>query len=161
MPGGRGINELCRGGAGRRMSPQGRARHLTRSHDGRRYPPARGPQELSRRFRLMTARWCWTFDDGPWPPRDQKILAALAQECVRATFFLIGKPASEHPELVRGIAAQDHTIAHHTWTHHNLKYMKAGDGDRRDLQGERSGRNGASRKGHHDPERAVLSLSYF
>ena len=65
-----------------------------------------------------------TFDDGPWPPTDQKILAALAHECVRATFFLIGKPASERPELVRRIAAQGHTIAHHTWTHHNLKYMK-------------------------------------
>jgi peptidoglycan/xylan/chitin deacetylase (PgdA/CDA1 family) len=65
-----------------------------------------------------------TFDDGPWPATDQKILAALAHECVRATFFLIGKPASEHPELVRRIAARGHTIAHHTWTHHNLKYMK-------------------------------------
>src|SRR6266567_3111060 len=65
-----------------------------------------------------------TFDDGPWPATDRKILAALAQECVRATFFLIGKPASEHPELVRRIAAEGHTIAHHTWTHHNLKYMK-------------------------------------
>jgi peptidoglycan/xylan/chitin deacetylase (PgdA/CDA1 family) len=65
-----------------------------------------------------------TFDDGPWAATDQKILAALAHECVRATFFLIGKPASERPELVRRIAAQGHTIAHHTWTHHNLKYMK-------------------------------------
>jgi peptidoglycan/xylan/chitin deacetylase (PgdA/CDA1 family) len=65
-----------------------------------------------------------TFDDGPWPATDRKVLAALAQECVRATFFLIGKPASEHPELVRKIAAQGHTIAYHTWTHHNLKYMK-------------------------------------
>ena len=65
-----------------------------------------------------------TFDDGPWPATDRRILAALAQECVRATFFLIGKPASEHPDLVRRIAAEGHTIAHHTWTHHNLKYMK-------------------------------------
>src|SRR5437588_12991916 len=45
-----------------------------------------------------------TFDNGPWPATDRKVLAALAQECVRATFFLIGKPASEHPELVRTIA---------------------------------------------------------
>src|SRR5262245_23244575 len=65
-----------------------------------------------------------TFDDGPWPATDRKILAVLAQECVRATFFLIGKPASEHPELVRRIAAEGHTIAHHTWTHHKRKYMK-------------------------------------
>ena len=65
-----------------------------------------------------------TFDDGPWPGTTPKVLAALAHECVRATFFLIGKPASERPELVRRIAAQGHTVAHHTWTHHNLKYMK-------------------------------------
>jgi peptidoglycan/xylan/chitin deacetylase (PgdA/CDA1 family) len=65
-----------------------------------------------------------TFDDGPWPATTSKILDALAQECVRATFFLIGKPASEHPELVRRIAALGHTVGHHTWTHHNLKYMK-------------------------------------
>ena len=31
-----------------------------------------------------------TFDDGPWRQTGQKILAALAQECVRATFFLVG-----------------------------------------------------------------------
>src|SRR3954468_13339899 len=65
-----------------------------------------------------------TFDNGPWPPMTTRVLATLAKECVRATFFLIGKPASEHPELVRRIAAQGHTVAHHTWTHHNLKYMK-------------------------------------
>jgi peptidoglycan/xylan/chitin deacetylase (PgdA/CDA1 family) len=55
-----------------------------------------------------------TFDDGPWPATDHKILAALAQECVRATFFLIGRSASAHPELVRRMAAEGHTIAHHT-----------------------------------------------
>ncbi|SRR6266702_369181 len=70
-----------------------------------------------------------TFDDGPWPPTDSKILTALANECVRATFFLIGKPASEHPELVRRIASLGHTVGHHTWTHHNLKYMSPADAD--------------------------------
>jgi peptidoglycan/xylan/chitin deacetylase (PgdA/CDA1 family) len=65
-----------------------------------------------------------TFDDGPWPGTTPKVLAALAQECVRATFFLIGKAASERPELVRRMAAEGHTLAHHTWTHRNLKYMK-------------------------------------
>src|SRR5450631_3139532 len=61
-----------------------------------------------------------TFDDGPWPPTTPKVLAALAEQCVRATFFLIGKPASEHPGLVRRIAAEGHTIGHHTWTHRSL-----------------------------------------
>jgi peptidoglycan/xylan/chitin deacetylase (PgdA/CDA1 family) len=65
-----------------------------------------------------------TFDDGPWPPTDKKILAALAQECVRATFFLIGRNASAQPELVRKMVADGHTIAHHTFAHPNLKYLK-------------------------------------
>jgi peptidoglycan/xylan/chitin deacetylase (PgdA/CDA1 family) len=64
-----------------------------------------------------------TFDDGPWPPTTPKVLAMLAQQCVRATFFLIGKPASEHPELARRIAAEGHTIGHHTWTHFSLMRM--------------------------------------
>ena len=61
-----------------------------------------------------------TFDDGPWPPTTPRVLAALASECVHATFFLIGKPASEHPDLVRRIAAEGHTIGHHTWLHRSL-----------------------------------------
>src|SRR3954471_17664870 len=65
-----------------------------------------------------------TFDDGPWPPTTSRVLAALAKECVRATFFLIGKPASEHPELVRRIAAEGHSIGHHTWSHRSLMRIK-------------------------------------
>ncbi len=65
-----------------------------------------------------------TFDDGPWPPTTRKVLAALEKECVRATFFLIGKPASEHPDLVRMIAAEGHTIGHHTWSHRSLMRIK-------------------------------------
>lgn len=65
-----------------------------------------------------------TFDDGPWPPMTARVLATLAKECVRATFFLIGKPAAEHPELVRRIAAEGHTVAHHTWSHRSLLRIK-------------------------------------
>jgi peptidoglycan/xylan/chitin deacetylase (PgdA/CDA1 family) len=65
-----------------------------------------------------------TFDDGPWPATTTRVLAALAHECVRATFFLIGKSASEHPDLVRRIAAEGHTIGHHTWQHRSLSRMK-------------------------------------
>src|SRR6185437_9333775 len=64
-----------------------------------------------------------TFDDGPWPATTPRVLAALAHECVHATFFLIGKSASEHPDLVRRIAAEGHTIGHHTWRHPSLKRM--------------------------------------
>jgi peptidoglycan/xylan/chitin deacetylase (PgdA/CDA1 family) len=65
-----------------------------------------------------------TFDDGPSPPMTLKVLAALARECVRATFFLVGKPASEHPSLVRRIAAEGHTVGHHSWMHRSLMRIK-------------------------------------
>jgi peptidoglycan/xylan/chitin deacetylase (PgdA/CDA1 family) len=65
-----------------------------------------------------------TFDDGPWPATTPRVLAALAHECVHATFFLIGKPASEHPDLVRKIATEGHTIGHHTWLHRSLMQIK-------------------------------------
>src|SRR5438270_10121232 len=65
-----------------------------------------------------------TFDDGPWPPTTPKVLGMLARECVRATFFLIGKPTSEHPELARRVAAEGHTIGYHTWLHRSLMQIK-------------------------------------
>jgi peptidoglycan/xylan/chitin deacetylase (PgdA/CDA1 family) len=65
-----------------------------------------------------------TFDDGPWPATTRRVLAALAQECVHATFFLIGRSASQHPELVRRIAAEGHSIGTHTWSHPSLMRIK-------------------------------------
>lgn len=62
-----------------------------------------------------------TFDDGPYPPTTTKVLAALARECVHATFFLIGRNAAANPALVRRMSAEGHTIAHHTWSHPDLK----------------------------------------
>jgi peptidoglycan/xylan/chitin deacetylase (PgdA/CDA1 family) len=61
-----------------------------------------------------------TFDDGPFPPTTTPILEALARECVRATFFLIGRSSAANPELVKRIAAEGHTVGHHTWSHPDL-----------------------------------------
>jgi peptidoglycan/xylan/chitin deacetylase (PgdA/CDA1 family) len=61
-----------------------------------------------------------TFDDGPFPPTTTKVLAALASECVQATFFLIGRNAEASPDLVKRIAAAGHSIGHHTWSHRPL-----------------------------------------
>jgi len=89
--------------------------------------PRVGLKSFSQTLPLWDHEVALTFDDGPWPPTTPKVLAALAQECVRATFFLIGKPASEHPELVRRIAAEGHTIGHHTWMHRSLMRIKPGE----------------------------------
>lgn len=64
-----------------------------------------------------------TFDDGPWAATTPKVLDALAAECVRATFFMLGRHAQASPKLVRRIAAEGHTIAHHTYSHPRLDHM--------------------------------------
>ena len=43
-----------------------------------------------------------TFDDGPWPATTpSECLHALKHECVRATFFLLGRNAADAPALAR------------------------------------------------------------
>jgi peptidoglycan/xylan/chitin deacetylase (PgdA/CDA1 family) len=64
-----------------------------------------------------------TFDDGPWPGNTPAVLAALASECVRATFFAIGKHATWHPEILKQVAEQGHTIGTHTWSHKDLSAL--------------------------------------
>lgn len=58
-----------------------------------------------------------TFDDGPWPTTTPKVLDALKAECVRATFFLVGRNTDAHPGLARRAAAEGHSIGHHTYSH--------------------------------------------
>ena len=61
-----------------------------------------------------------TFDDGPWPGSTPAELDALAGARARATFFVIGSLARQHPDLIRRIAAQGHQIGNHTYDHHRL-----------------------------------------
>jgi peptidoglycan/xylan/chitin deacetylase (PgdA/CDA1 family) len=58
-----------------------------------------------------------TFDDGPAGKTTDAVLAALAAECVEATFFVVGDMAASHPEQLRRMAAAGHTIGHHSMTH--------------------------------------------
>jgi peptidoglycan/xylan/chitin deacetylase (PgdA/CDA1 family) len=57
-----------------------------------------------------------TFDDGPWPTTPA-VLKALADQCVKATFFVIGKHSTYYPEILKQVAAAGHTIGTHTWGH--------------------------------------------
>ena len=61
-----------------------------------------------------------TFDDGPLPTHTRTILAALAAECVKATFFTVGKLAGGYPEVLREVVKNGHTVGTHTVTHPNL-----------------------------------------
>ena len=69
-----------------------------------------------------------TFDDGPWPANTPAVLAALAAQCVKATFFPIGKHATWHPEILKQVVAQGHTIGSHTWSHADLARKPFEDG---------------------------------
>jgi peptidoglycan-N-acetylglucosamine deacetylase len=47
-----------------------------------------------------------TFDDGPLP-----------SECVKATFFLVGRMAATYPDVARKVAAAGNTIGTHSQNH--------------------------------------------
>lgn len=58
-----------------------------------------------------------TFDDGPLPKYSNQVLGILAAECIKATFFIIGKQAQANPEGVRKLVAAGHTIGTHSQNH--------------------------------------------
>ena len=61
-----------------------------------------------------------TFDDGPWPGNTPRVLKALADQCTKALFFPIGKHAGWHPEILKQVVAEGHTVGSHTWSHKDL-----------------------------------------
>jgi poly-beta-1,6 N-acetyl-D-glucosamine synthase len=64
-----------------------------------------------------------TFDDGPDPVWTPKMLDVLKARGVKATFFIVGRNAEDHPGLVRRIVAEGHELGNHSYTHGNLAEM--------------------------------------
>ena len=58
-----------------------------------------------------------TFDDGPLPPYSNQVLDILAEQCVKATYFLVGQMAQSYPDVVRRIYQEGHSIGTHTEDH--------------------------------------------
>lgn len=58
-----------------------------------------------------------TFDDGPLPKYSNQVLAILASQCVKATFFTIGSQARFNPDGVRKLIAAGHTVGTHSQNH--------------------------------------------
>lgn len=58
-----------------------------------------------------------TFDDGPLPAHTNAILDILASECVKATFFMVGRMAKEFPQDVRRVHDAGHTVGTHSENH--------------------------------------------
>ena len=81
------------------------------------FPESCGFVRVARSFRTEQPEVWLTFDDGPDPARTPATLALLARHRARATFFVVGKKARSHPELVARIAAAGHEVANHSDSH--------------------------------------------
>jgi peptidoglycan/xylan/chitin deacetylase (PgdA/CDA1 family) len=61
-----------------------------------------------------------TFDDGPDPATTPAILDVLRRYDIKATFFVVGARAEQHPDLIRRIASEGHTLGNHTYYHRDM-----------------------------------------
>jgi peptidoglycan/xylan/chitin deacetylase (PgdA/CDA1 family) len=85
--------------------------------------PRVGRKHFPQTLPLRAKEVVLTFDDGPEAGSTARVLDALARECVRATFFVLGRSAVAHPALVRRALQEGHTIAHHSFAHPLLNRM--------------------------------------
>ena len=75
-----------------------------------------------------------TFDDGPSPDTTPLILDQLDAARVEATFFVLGKKAAAHPDLLREIAARGHTIGVHGHEHDRFLSLRSPARVARDIE---------------------------
>lgn len=61
-----------------------------------------------------------TFDDGPDEIMTPKVLDVLKQYNIKATFFLIGNKTVQHPQIVKRLIAEGHSIGNHTDSHKGI-----------------------------------------
>jgi peptidoglycan/xylan/chitin deacetylase (PgdA/CDA1 family) len=74
-----------------------------------------------------------TFDDGPSATLTPKLLDLLAARHLKATFFVVGQNAADHPDILKRAVREGHEIANHSWSHPNLAKM-SDEAVRRELQ---------------------------
>lgn len=79
--------------------------------------PRIGTMQYRRTLPLDDHEVVITFDDGPLPPYTNRVLDALAAECVKVTYFLVGTMARANPDLVRRIYNAGHVIGTHSHRH--------------------------------------------
>jgi len=89
--------------------------------------PLVGKAQYQETLALKNREVVLTFDDGPSSPYTEMVLEALAAECVKATFFVLGSNVEDDPELVRRIAKEGHSIGTHTFDHVELDKLPIDD----------------------------------
>lgn len=76
-----------------------------------------------------------TFDDGPDPASTPALLALLERCGVPATFFVTGRRAEKHPELIAAILAGGHCIGNHSYSHGYLALLRGPLALHREIEG--------------------------
>ncbi|MGI4749753.1 MAG: polysaccharide deacetylase family protein [Janthinobacterium lividum] len=71
---------------------------------------------------------CLTFDDGPGK-YTLPIARFLFEHQIRATFFVVGKYAFHHPEILSELKSMNHLIGNHTYDHPDMPVYLSVDGD--------------------------------
>lgn len=66
------------------------------------------------------SRVALTFDDGPDPVSTRLVLQTLRKQRARATFFVVGKKAERHPDLLKEIVREGHELGIHSYAHERL-----------------------------------------
>ena len=66
-----------------------------------------------------------TFDDGPSPESTPILLDLLALHGLHATFFVVGRKAAAHPELITEILEQGHSIGNHSLRHDPILMLRS------------------------------------
>jgi len=79
--------------------------------------PRVGTMQYPESLPLQDKEVVLTFDDGPLPRYTDSILDTLAAECVKATFFMVGRMAHAFPAEARKVYNAGHTVASHSETH--------------------------------------------
>ncbi|MCM5662601.1 polysaccharide deacetylase family protein [Galbibacter mesophilus] len=88
------------------------------------------PIKIPKILKLFYPTWIWdiktdkkevflTFDDGPTPEVTHFVLDELKKYKAKATFFCIGKNVENHPNILKRILAEGHSVGNHTHNHLN------------------------------------------
>ncbi len=75
-----------------------------------------------------------TFDCGYENGNTPAILDALKKHQVSATFFVVGNFVKDHPELIRRMLEEGHTVGNHTMHHPDMSRILDADSFRKEMQ---------------------------
>jgi peptidoglycan/xylan/chitin deacetylase (PgdA/CDA1 family) len=67
-----------------------------------------------------------TFDDGP-SPETESILDILADNDLRATFFMVGREVESFPGIAQRVVAEGHEVGNHSYSHPLYLFRRAAE----------------------------------